>query len=216
MGSRLAIACLGTAQAHHLDLQAQDLLVSQALASLKHLRAVLGKVNLAQGRLLADEPMLEPQGDGKRVAHIRRLLKRVCDEAAHPRCRDALGSRVHGEHLDKARLLLTRLAQEGDVRIGHALEPVLERDLPRKRDAHTTLELGSHPGLPEPGGDDDARTVEDGHFEDMQASARLFLDNLIDRAHNGHKRTDGSAGGCLDVGKVYVAAWVVLEQSPHR
>lgn len=50
----------------------------------------------------------------------------------------------------------------------------------------------------------------------MQAPARLFLDNLIDRAHNGHELADGSAGGCLDVGKVYVAAWVVLEQSPHR
>lgn len=59
-------------------------------------------------------------------------------------------------------------------------------------------------------------TVEDGYFEDVQTPARLFLDDLIDRAHDGHELADGSAGSCLDVGKVYVAAWVVLEQSPHR
>ena len=123
---------------------------------------------------------------------------------------------MHGNHLGKTRLWLVGIAQKGDVRAIHALEAVFEAYLARESDAHTAFELGSHPGLSKPGGDDDTRSVEDRDLEDVQTAARLLFGNLVNRAHDSHELADGRTSSRLDIGKIDVAARVVLEQVAHR
>ena len=107
---------------------------------------------------------------------------------------------MHGNHLDRPYLSLARLAQEGDIGTVHALETVLEGDLTGKGHAHAALELRAHPGLPEPGRHDDARAIEDGDLEDVQAPTRLLLDDLVNGARDGNELADGGSCRRLDIG----------------
>ena len=201
VGHRLAPGAAARPLLHEEQLEHEQLLVGQAPTRLGHLRHGLGEVDARERRPAAHQTVLLAQGQGQRIVEPPHRGKRVLRQPPHPRRRELLGGRVHGD--DHGRhLALPHLLQVG---VGHALEAVVELHLAGHGHRVARLHLIHEPRLAEARHHEGARAVHERQLHERQVGPRALEFDLVDGAADGARLADARVGYRAHGRQVHVA-----------
>ena len=199
---------------HEHEFQKQQLLVHQAPTRLGRLVHAAGEVDGGKRRPAAHEAVLRAQLERQRIVQARHVDQAVAHEAAHPRARELLGGGMHG--YDHAGGLAVSPVDRLDERVRHALEPVVELQLPRHGHAHAGLQLVHEPWLAKRRDHERARAVHERDLHERQLRLGTLELDLVHGALDGALLADDRRGHRLAPRQVDVAPREVRHQVAHR
>ena len=121
---------------------------------------------------------------------------------------------VDGNHLPHSRLVIS---EPLDIRVGHALEPVVEFDFACNRDTVPIVVLVRQPRLVETGDHQRSRGVNQGYLDQAQvATTRALRLDLVDGSRDSARLPDGRAYDGRNARQVDIAERILANEVAHR
>ena len=198
---------------HEHELEQQQLLVYQAAARFGRLLHGMREMDARQRGAARHEPIPHAQIERQRIVAALHGIERVSHQTAHPRCRDLLACRMHGDDHALGHLAVAELL---DIGVHHALEAVIELHLAGDGDTHAGLELVFQPRLAKACDHEHAGCVHHRDFDQRKVGTRALELDLVDGALDSARPADARAGDGLALRQVDIASGEMREQVADR